>query len=201
MKLIKMFSLAAMAALMAMAFAGTGSAMAESTALCEVDPGPGQHEVCPAGQLSTHEHMTGKITVLNSVLNVTCSFLFLGDALSALAAPLVVHGNFTYSGCNGKCTVTEENAPAELQHLKLGHEKADLTMEFQFHVVCPGFLDCRYNGVGLKATETGPLLQFEAKTEAAMSEQTMNKVSGFLCPSTAKLDFNGYALTGPFITE
>jgi hypothetical protein len=113
-----MFGFAVMATLMAMAFAGAGSAMAESTALCEVDPGTGPHEVCPVGQLATHEHSTGKITVLNSVLNVTCSFLFLGDPLSELAAPLVVHGNFSYSGCTGKCTVTEENAPAELRHLK-----------------------------------------------------------------------------------
>ncbi len=56
MKLIKMFGLAVLAALMAMAFVGTGSAMAESTSLCTEDPGEGK--ACPEGKSLTHLHET-----------------------------------------------------------------------------------------------------------------------------------------------
>ena len=50
---IKMFGLAALAALMAMAFVGVNSAMGEETALCKADENP-----CAAENIITHVHET-----------------------------------------------------------------------------------------------------------------------------------------------
>jgi hypothetical protein len=185
MKQLKMLGFAALAALMAMAFVGTSSAMAETTALCEKDEGP-----CAAENIITHvrEVSVGKAKLLTSI-NVECNVSFLGDALNkGLANPLVIHGTFTYTNC-GSCNAEEENGPAELKVLKEGHETAKVTGEGLVHVECPGFIDCSYNGVGLKGAGKGPLLSTQANGEVAIAAQTTNKeAGGFLCPSTAKLD-------------
>ena len=63
MKSIKLFGLAALAAMMAMAFIGASSAMAETTQLCKVD-----EPLCAAGNVA-HIHETtlsGKPAVLLS---------------------------------------------------------------------------------------------------------------------------------------
>lgn len=198
MKPIKMLGFAVMVALMAMAFGGTASAMAESTALCSVD-----EEECAEGNRILHVHLstkTGiKVRLLSSSLNVECNLLFLAELLSII--PFVVSGNFSFSSCNNNCTVTEENGPAKLQFLKEGHETAKVTGEGLVHLNCAGFINCRYNGVGLKGTATGPLLSTEENGEISLQEQTVNKESGSLCPSTAKLDLTTTGLTKTYITH
>ncbi len=183
MKLIKMFGLAAIAALMAMAFAGAGSSMAESTALCETDETP-----CEKPVLHVHETtLAGHKAVLKtSLLTLECDALFLGDALnSGLGKTLAIHGNFTYTNC-GSCSFTEENGPAEIKVLKEGHEAGSMVGEYLLHSECSG-LNCRYNGVGIKLTVKGPLLSTEANGEAAAVKQSLNKESGLFCPSTTEL--------------
>src|SRR6185436_7346086 len=116
-----MLGLAALAALMAMAFVGASSAMAEGTSLSTGD-GSG------CGSTHVHETSTSKAKLLTTFLTVECDVLFLGDALSTLGAPLAIHGKFTYTNCGG-CEATEENGPAEIKVLRLGHETADITGE------------------------------------------------------------------------
>src|SRR6185436_18150219 len=67
MKPIKMLGLTALAALMAMAFIGASSAMAEDTVLCSTDPATSCTEV-------THVHETSvtKAKLLTSFLTVEC---------------------------------------------------------------------------------------------------------------------------------
>ncbi len=181
MKPIKMLGLTALAALLAMAFVGASSAMAEETSLC-MEPKVG----CEALQHVHETTLTGKKAVLKtSIVTVECDVLFLGDALSGAGAPLVIHGTFTYTNC-GSCTATEENGPAEIKVLKEGHETASVTGEGLVHVECSG-LNCRYNGVGLKGTAKGPELSTETNGEVSLTEQTTNKESGLFCPSTSKL--------------
>src|SRR5262249_4119350 len=110
-KPIKMLGLAALAALLAMAFVGASSAMAESTALCSADIETEEEE--SAGSIKnecevTHVHETsvGKGKLLSSSLNVECDVLFLGEVV-ATGSPLRIEGNFTYSNCNAGCTATE----------------------------------------------------------------------------------------------
>src|SRR4051794_21522252 len=190
MKAIKMIGLTALTALLAMAFVGASSAMAESTALCSVDENP----CLLANQLgSVHETSVGKVKFLTSIATVECNVLFSGTIATKLANPLVISGSFTYTNCSlggSSCTFTEENSPAEIKVLKEGHETAKVTFEFLVHVSCAGFIDCTYNGVGLIATAKGPLLSAQTPDngEASLQEQSLNKVAGgFLCPKTAKL--------------
>lgn len=186
MKPIKMFGLVAATALMAMASMGGASAMAESTALCSVDENPCTNHII------THVHYLslGHVKLLNPIATVECNSLFLGDALNnGLASPLVIHGNFTYTSCLRECTLSEENGPAELKFLKLGHELADVEVEVLLHAVCPSFINCRYVGSGQIAHALGPLLASMLRGDLILEEPVYEKESGILCPSTNKLDF------------
>jgi hypothetical protein len=183
-KLLKLFGLAALAALMAMAFVGAGSAMATgSTALCKDMPDV-EDGVCD--DPITHVHETtlsgAKAKLLSSAINVECDVLFLGNALLGL-----IIGKFTYTNCNSKCFVTQEGT-VTISALRLSHETADVTGEGQVHVACGSLIDCKYNGRGLVGTGKGPLLSTHLNGEVALSEQTTNRVGGAFCPSTAKLD-------------
>jgi hypothetical protein len=185
-----MFGLAVLAALMAMAFVGASSAMAETTTLCTSDPA----SLSRGGGCGVeHVHETtlsgAQATLLSSSLTVKCDVLFLGDTLGeGSGAPLIIHGSFTYSNCNNSCTATEENGPAEIKVLKEGSELASVTGEGLVHLVCSGFINCRYNGTGLKGHGLGPLTSSETNGSTTLSEQSTAKESGTLCPSTAKLD-------------
>jgi len=192
-KAIKMFGLAGLAALMAMAFAGSSSAMAESTSLCTGDG---------SGCGVTHVHETtlagAKEKWLTSIINVECDVLFLGSTVaSSLGAPLVLEGSFAYTNC-GSCTVTEVGGGAEVKILRLGHETSDVTYEFETHVNCSG-LNCTYNGEGLLGTGKGPLLSSETNGSVTITEQTLKKVSGLFCPSTTKLDITTTPLSATYI--
>jgi len=201
-KLFKMLGLIAVAALMAMVFVGTGSAMAESTALCDEDPGTGAAEECPAGHLVTHVHATtlvgNKARLLTGFVDIECAVLFLGEAIGESSEPLLMKGNFTYTSCTSGCTFTEENGPAIIEVLKLGHETADVTGEFEVHLSCGG-LNCYYNGEGLEATVLGPLLSSETNGEVSIQQQELHLVKGLFCPSGTTLDIRITPLSATYI--
>src|SRR5690349_2289170 len=184
-----MFGLAALAALMAMAFVGAPAAMAESTAFCKVDPGEGPEEVCPAGKLITHLHAETvaefPAVVLTTVGNVVCSVLYLADTTAELASPLVLEGTFTYSSCTSGCSITEENGPSEITLLKLGHEKADAKLEILMHVKCSTGINCNYLGNGMKGVFKGALLPFINGEDEFGSSELTKEAGGFLCPKQA----------------
>jgi hypothetical protein len=174
------------------------------TSFCKEDPGTGPAETCPKGELITHVHETTlsgeKARLLSGPITVECDVLFLGETVAEAGDPLRVEGSFTYSNC-GSCTVAEENGPAEIQVSKTGHESASVVSEVLSHVNCSGFVNCRYNGAGLEWTAKGPLLSIETNGEVALEEQVVNKESGFLCPSTAKLDITLAPLSALHITS
>src|SRR5436189_4158829 len=98
-----MIGLTALAALMAMAFVGASSAMAESTALCTSD-----EATCAEANLVKHIHETsvGKAKLLTSLGTTECETLVLGDVTSE-GSPLVLSVALTYSNCllgSTKCT-------------------------------------------------------------------------------------------------
>jgi hypothetical protein len=202
-KAIKLIGLSALTALLAMAFVGATSAMAEPTALCKADQNP-----CEEKNVITHVHETsvGKAVLLSSVGNTECNVLFLGDAAAVMeeGAGLGVVGSFTYTNCElggGSCTAKEEKGPAEVQVLRTGHETATVTGEGLVHLVCSGFIDCSYNGVGLSGTAKGPLLSTQTNGEVTLTEQTTNKeAGGFLCPKTAKLDITTTPLEATYVS-
>jgi hypothetical protein len=198
-KPIKMFGLAALAALMAMAFAGASSAMAEETTLCSNDS-------TSSCSVVTHVHETtlagssNQATLLSSVINVKCDVLFLGDTLGEQGSPLLIHGHFTYSGCNNSCVVTEESASSLIEVKKTSHETAKVTGNGEVRVHCGFFINCVYNGTGLEGTSRGPLLALTEKTngETTLSGQETNRVSGF-CPEEAFLDITTTPLSATYV--
>jgi hypothetical protein len=203
-KSIKMFGLAALVVLMAMAFVGASSAMAESTALCKEDAVLLGGEECHPTRLISHVHeatLSGAPgLLLSSIAEVLCDILFLGD-VSSLGAPQEILGNFTYSNCmtasGGSCTVTEKSSDIRFSVLKLGHEFADVTPQGVGGLVnwhCGFLINCTYDGEGLTGHALGPLLSTHLNGDVTISEQTLHRVSG-VCPETAKLDLQVTPLT------
>jgi hypothetical protein len=197
-KPIKMLGLAALAALMAMAFVGASSAMAESTALCKAD-----EEKCSEANTITHVHETsvGKAILLGSP-KVECNVLFLGDTLAGSAAPLVIEGTFTYTSCTNFCTAKEENGPSEIQVLKTAEELGAVTGEGLVHLTCPFGINCFYNGEGLEGHATGPLKSAQANGSVVLTEQETTKESGSgICPEEGFLDITTAPLIKTYIAK
>jgi hypothetical protein len=169
------------------------------TSLCTADENP-CGEKNQVG--SVHEVSVGKATLLSSAINVECNVLFSGTIDTKLASPLVISGNFTYSSCNSGCVVTEESPPAEIKVLKAGHETAEVTGEGLVHVNCSGFIECSFNGAGLKGTAKGPLLASQKNGEVSISAQAVAKeAGGFLCPKSATLDIVTTPLVATYVTS
>jgi len=198
-KAIKVFGLAALTALMAMAFVGASSANAEALQLCGHDGAP-----CEAIH-HVHEESVGKAKILTSLGTTECNVLFLGDVLK-FGSPIEIDGKFTYSNCElagSSCTTTEETGPAELPVVREGHETASVTYKLLIHLVCGKTIDCLYIG-SLKGTAKGPLLseQIPDNGEISLSGQEMTKeIGGFLCAKTAKLDITTSPLWPVYISE
>ncbi|MFL5901053.1 MAG: hypothetical protein ACJ75S_07625 [Solirubrobacterales bacterium] len=202
MKAIKMIGLTALVALMAMAFVGASSAMAESTALCDEDPVG--TEVCPSGHLlgAIHEESVGKAKLVTSVGTTECNVLFGGTISTKLANPLLVVGTFVYTNCvlgSTNCTATEENGPSTIEVLKEGHETSKVTGKGLVFVDCGSFLKCSYNGTGLKGVGKGPLLSAQTNGDVTLTSQVTTKEGGFLCPKESKLTITTTPLTPTYI--
>jgi hypothetical protein len=192
-KPLNMLGLLALAALMAMAFVGAGTAMAESTALCSEDLGEGEGEICPEESIITHVHETtgaGAPAILKTnVITVKCDVLFLGE----------LSGHFTYTNCNGGCEVKEVSSSASIELLRLGHELADVGYEVEWNVQCGLFIDCTYSGEGLEGHALGPLLASTKNGQIRIEEQAVKKVSGSFCPKTAELSILTSPLSATYI--
>lgn len=204
MRLIKMFGLTAIAAIAAMAFLGATSAMAENTALCNIDAASEPSEECPEANLVEHVHFEtqklengvlvpqkGKLLTGTFGVTVECVALFLGNVVSPfLGSPLELTGNLSYSSCGGGCSVTELSSGGTILVLKEGHELASVRGDgFRVLVNCGlGVLHCVYNGNGLVGHGLGPLLSSH-NGHVTFSDATVTKdTGGILCPPTSKLD-------------
>lgn len=192
MRRTKTFGLATLAVFGAMTFVNASSAIAEGdTALCTTEESP-----CAEPIQHVHEAtLSGsKAQLLNNSLEVECDVLFLGDTnAGGSGSPLTISGTFTYSNCNNSCTVEEENAPTEIKILGEGSELTTATRGTGggaglIHLSCFGFINCRYVGSGLSGHGLGALTSSELNGSITLSEQTISKESGSLCPSTTKLD-------------
>jgi hypothetical protein len=194
-RLLKMFGLAALAAVMAMAFVGGSSAMAENTQLCKVDQTP-----CAAGNVITHVHeVTSAKAKLLSVITVECDVLFLGDVSGAtLANPLIIGGNFTYTNC-GSCEVKETSAKSTIKVLKTATELAEVTGAGTVFVDCGPILECEYKGEGLKGHGLGALSAPPNGTVSILNQVTKKTGGGFFCPAESKLDITTSSLTPTYI--
>jgi hypothetical protein len=203
-KPIKMLGLAVLAALMAMAFVGASSAMAEKTTLCKADETP-----CKTAEVISHVHEATEAgnpgLLLSSVVEIKCTVLFLGDTVAETSAPLEIKGKFSYSGCQtasgSSCTVTEVSTESTIKVLRTAHELGEVTGSGEVNAHCGFFINCTYNGEGLNGHALGPLLSTPANGQVRIEEQTTHKVSGSLCPETAKLDLLTTPLSATYIVQ
>jgi hypothetical protein len=179
-----MLGVAAVAAALAMAFIGSSAAMAEVGALCGTDPAGG---AC-ASPLTHVHYIATTLKLKTPVLTVTCEALYLGDALSGLAAPLVIHGNYTFSNCNNGCTITETSASALVFFLREGTELSKVTVEYNFHVTCTEVIECTYNGEELVGHGLGGLITTAAeKGHVTFTKAPVRNSGGLICPPSAEL--------------
>ena len=195
MRLVKMFGLAALAAVAAMAFLGASSASAnQNTALCKTHTAL----TCSSfyGEKDTiHLLNTEVAKLLSDLVDVLCLTVLANvKSLGLATAPagLLVHGKFTYAGCgttanHNNCTVTEE-AEALFDLLKTGlNEGTGTGLAGQAHVVCKnifGFIeiDCKYNASGLAP-------EFLSNSHARITEQEVELTDGTgFCPDESFVD-------------
>lgn len=199
-----MFGLAAIAAVAAMAFIGASSASAASTQLCnELSVGTG----CAAPTTAVHFTNATVSRLLNSTIEVTCPastgvlFASTVGGVGALGTPAqTIKGHFTYTGCSssvGSCEVKEVSKEAILTVEKIAAEEAKVLGSAEVLVFCSGFIHCVYNGTGLKGEAKGS----DKGGHVTITDQTVNRVSGALCPATAKLDLLVAPLSPIYIRE
>ena len=203
MRRTAILSLTAILALTSVGFLGSSSAAASSTALCRVDESP-----FAIGNRVTHIHeVDPQILLLNSITGyIECVGLFLGDTLatqSGLGSPLHILGSYLFSNCfdevGRSCIVSELSSPALSTLLRIGIETALWTSELELLFECGEFIHCDYNGVGLNGVGEGALLSGGTGLYRT-HEATFNKVLGFLCPSTIKLDALYEPLSATYIS-
>lgn len=184
MRPVKMFGLAAFAALAATALIGASSASA-STALCKVDENP-----CAKANQVTEVHFVAEpVLIHTSVMDYECNALLsatvgeLGETQTLTAQAL------TYTSCNQGCTRTV-NKLGKLTLERTGTETAKLTGSgFEIHVVCKGQggqIDCSYAFNGLNGTALGALLTGD-NGHLRFEGATLEKIGGLLCPTVATL--------------
>jgi hypothetical protein len=212
MKSIRMFVLAALAACMAIAVAGAGSAMAENTQLCRQDMAAFNQNneyastlACPASEVvnTVHALSVGKVRLLGEreVILGECNVLFQSTSVGGLGAPQIIEGHFTYSNC-GTCSVAEIGGLAIIEVLRQGHERARVTGEAEISVNCAG-VTCVFNGEGLLGIAKGPLLSNAARPngEVYIESQVLNEVEGAFCPALAALDILITPLTATYLAK
>jgi hypothetical protein len=152
MRPVKLFGLAAIAAMAAMALIGAAPATAGNTALCSTNNGG--LLTCPIEKQVTSFHSVALNTIfLTTVGNVTCKEALAEGTVLGLAAPQVSHlTKFNWTGCTGgggiACTVTTTKLGLIL-FLKTAVNLGELVYDnLVFRIVCAPFIDCEYTPIG-----------------------------------------------------
>ena len=198
MRLIKMFGLAAITAVAAMAFIGASSASAQETSLCSSNEGGAL--ACADGVNSVH--FIDPSAELLSVVDITCNALLSGTIADDLDSPLeVTVTELNYTGCvreNGsKCTVTTE-VKGTIDVLKTAADLAEVTgLGTEVHVQCGILINCTY---GAKALVGHGLSPTAGNNGLVTSEEaTVTSTKGGFCPASAKLDALFESLTALYV--
>jgi hypothetical protein len=185
---MKMFGLAALAAVAAMAFVGATSASATfDTTLCKKDSGL----TCEAGDQATTVHAvlkSGTVGQLLALVNVLCLGVLIEATPLGLAKLLPVHVlKLEFTGCgtasaHNNCTVAIQELPlADL--LKTGPDQGKLiNLSGRTRLQCPNIgIDCVYD---LAKGE------FDAGANHITANEVVTEELGgkFFCPDEGLLD-------------
>jgi hypothetical protein len=189
MRLIKMFGLAAFAAVAAMAFVGATSASAlTNTQLCSEHPAL----LCPAGKGVTSVHQVlaaGTVGELLAAIDVLCLGYLVEATALGLGNPQSVHSlSQSFTGCgtgsgHNNCTVSVESGQQPLfDLLKTGLDQGVLTaLSGQLRILCANLgFDCLVDLTGA---------EFEADGGHLTANSTLvTLLGGFICDDEAYLD-------------
>jgi len=198
MRLIRMFGLAAIATVVAMAFVGATSASATSTQLCDSHAGL----TCEAGHAVTSHHLvlaSGEVGRILGAINILCLGILIEATPLGLGSPQSFHSlNLSFSGCgtgsgHNNCTVSIPQQPL-LGLLKTGLDEGVLTAESgQLRLVCSNLgLDCLFDIAGMEFSASGGHLTAE--------ENGLTELGGkFVCPDEGLLDGLFETLTDTYI--
>ena len=186
MKLVRMIGLGLIAAVAATALLGASSAMAETTALCEVDEDPCEE----ANQVTEVNYEAEDLYVLTSVMEYECDASLsatvskLGET-QTLEAQELVYTNCREGGQSCSRTATELGT---FSVLRTKPELAEIAGSgFKISVKCGALINCTYAFNGLTGTVKGPLLTGD-NGHILYQEANLEKVGGIACPNEAKLD-------------
>lgn len=190
MSLSKMFGLAMLTAIAALAFVGTSVATAETTVLCEKHENP-----CEAANIYVghFDAVAENPTFLTSLTDITCKKAHLLGFALGLGNPLTLHLEaFNF----GEDCLTSEGDACTLQTLELSlslllREGSNLG-SLQFHntkvlLSCPSlFIHCVYGGLPKFEVLGSP----NKETLAAIhtKEVVLEHGEGMFCPEETKLD-------------
>jgi hypothetical protein len=220
MRLLKMFGVAAFAAIAAMALIGASSAMAETTLLCEKNTPtetPTEAECGPVHSIHSitvklnaeKKYVLGKAQLESEAGTVECHLLVSGTTTQLLVenGPVAFTSEIAYTECNLGCSVTQQggsgNPTGTILILKEGVELASVVGDsFAVTLNCPLFFKCDYSGAGLTGHGlAGP----EGKAHVTYTAATVNltqKLAGPLnCPSTTALTALLQSLTPLYIRK
>ncbi|HEY5708797.1 MAG TPA: hypothetical protein VIS51_05340 [Solirubrobacterales bacterium] len=188
MRLTKMFGLAALAAVAAMAFVGATSASASAnTQLCTVHTGL----TCGAGNAATSVHYVltaGTVLTVLAEIDVLCLGYLLEKTALGLGNPQSVHTTTqTFSGCGTNATHTNATVTVQEQPLanllKTGLDEGVLTAtNGRLRIVVSSLgLDCVIDTAGLELAVSEGML---TANETPLTELG----SKFFCPNEGVLD-------------
>lgn len=196
MKLVKILSLGFVVALASTALVGASSAMAENTALCNVDETP----CSPANQTTAVHYEADNILVHTSSMDYECDAL-LSATPSALGKPQILTAtSLVYTSCNQGCTRTVK-ALGTFSVLRTGADSAEIAGNgFEILVQCGAVLNCTYSFKGLIGKVSGPLLTGD-NGHITYTKATLTKIGGTLCPAVATLDALFIALNAVYVTS
>jgi hypothetical protein len=197
MRLIKMFGLAALAAVAAMAFVGMTTASGEtSTQICSTHTGL----TCGAGNAVTSHHLvlaSGTVGQILAAIDILCLGILIEATPLGLGNPQAIHSlSQTYSGCgtgsgHNNCTVSVPAGQQPLLNLlKTGLDQGVLAaVSGQVRLQCPNIgLDCLYDAAGME-------FEVEAGHLTANETGVIELGGKFLCPDEGVLDGLLEALT------
>jgi hypothetical protein len=191
MKLIKMFGLAALTAVAAMAFVGASSAMAEpgKTALCKAP-----ELVCSAGNQVKVIHMVAEDSkLLSSLGEVLCeTALGLGEVLALGEPSQVIHVTaLTWTGCKrsgNSCTVTTTSL-GTMTLTNTGSLLGKVVSEgLKVNVKCGIFINCTYGGTVELGAESAEHTEGAGNGMITAENYPVEKLGSGICPSEAKWD-------------
>jgi len=198
MRLMKLFSMAGLAAVVALAVVGASSASAEfPTQLCKSSESLTCENPVSTLHLALQEGTVGKL--LSNLVTILCLNTLVEASLLELGEPQYGHVELSFNSCgtnsaHSNCVLTTEEKPLGYL-LKIGKGEGRLVGESGLlRLQCSNLgINCLYSAAGMEAIVTDP-------GSGEINESPIEGIGGkFFCPQEARIDAIGGALESVYI--